>query len=664
MTLRRSIALLASLATLVVACSDSAVYDDGPPPGAGGYDPSGPASTGSNGYGANYGGTTTGAGGGEPPPPMCDDAQKRCATELTLAASGQSSVELRGGFKPDGWTNGIPMTLEGSVWKASFTVPWATDFEYKFFVDGTTWITDPANPNQVDDGFGGKNSVFAGITCTEFTCETPILGYDWRDAVLYFAFVDRFQNGTTANDGSPIPNVPTEKNYQGGDFLGVTQKIEEGYFNELGVNTIWLSVPLDNADIAGLGRDGTNYSAYHGYWPKNLEETESRQGSLAELQALVEAAHTKGLKVIVDYAMNHVHSSSPVYTQHPDWFWPNQNGGGNCVCGQGCGWDGAEGKRCWFEDYLPDFNFTVAAARDFSVSNAIDWIEKTGIDGFRLDAVKHIEDAWITDLRARVTAEIEPVSGQHFYMVGETFTGDKGTIAYYVKPTMLDGQFDFPMRAELVRTVLMRQGSMSDLAGFLDANDGYYGAGIMSTFVGNHDVPRSIHFAEDAPKWADPWADGKGTKPAQPTSQSAYERFATSLAIIFTLPGVPLVYYGDEIGLAGGGDPDNRRFMQWSGYNAGQTFLRERMKTLAAIRADHPALRRGTRTTLSSTNDTLAYRLQDGSDVVVTLVNRSDSTQSVQGVPGGSFVDELDGSTHQGPSVSVPARSVRVLVPN
>ena len=79
----------------------------------------------------------------------------------------------------------------------------------------------------------------------------------------------------------------------------------------------------------------------------------------------------------------------------------------DCVCGGGCGWDGAEGRRCWFRDYLPDFNFNEEAARNFSVDNAIQWILDTGVDGYRLDAVKHIEDSWILDLRARVTEEIE-----------------------------------------------------------------------------------------------------------------------------------------------------------------------------------------------------------------------------------------------------------------
>ncbi|MBL8739806.1 MAG: hypothetical protein JNK04_01895, partial [Myxococcales bacterium] len=420
-------------AALASACANAPSYEDGPPD-FGGYDPGGEPSTGS-GYGLGYPDGGGGAGGGGAP--SCDDELKRCAHVFSYPFNGETSVELRGDFKPDGWMNGVPLAHQGSEWTASVDVPWDVDVQYKLVVDGTTWVTDPANPSTVPDGIGGQNSLLAGLTCEDFTCAPPLLGYDWRDAVLYFVLVDRFKNGNPSNDGPAIPGVQNPAGYQGGDFAGVTEVIESGYFEDLGVNTLWLSVPFDNADVAGVGDDGMSYSAYHGYWPKDLGATESRQGTLAELQLLVETAHTHGLKVIVDYAMNHVHQSSPVYQEHPDWFWPLDFAGKHCVCGDDCGWDGSDGKRCWFRDYLPDFDFTNAAARTFSVDNAIGWIESTGIDGFRLDAVKHIEDSWLLDLRARVKAEIEPTTQQHFYMVGETFTGDKATIQYYVNPSTM-----------------------------------------------------------------------------------------------------------------------------------------------------------------------------------------------------------------------------------
>ncbi len=649
-----------------LACSDVTNYLSEIPPGTGAFNPGGGGPPG-YGYGATYG---TGGSGGEPGPPQCDDELKRCATIFTLAKGSEQTAEVRGDWAPDGWDLGMPMTLEGDTWTAEVDVPWDVAVQYKFVLDGSTWIIDPDNPTQVDDGEGGFNSLLAGQTCEEWTCVPPLLGdFDWRDAVLYFVFVDRFLDGNQSNNGSPVSGVETPANFQGGDWAGVIDKIEEGYFTDLGVNTLWLSVPAANTNASGLGTDGHMYSAYHGYWPTDLNATQPRFGSMQELIDLVDAAHQRDLKVIIDYAMNHVHVDSPVYSQHQDWFWPLDNNGQYCVCGQGCSWDGAEGRRCWFTDYLPDFNFTVQAARDYSVNNAIQWALDTGVDGFRLDAVKHIEDAWLTDLRAKVKTDIEAVTEQHFYMVGETFTGNKSTIAYYVDPsTMLDGQFDFPMRNALVSTLLIRAASMQDLDNFLSDNDGYYGAGIMSTFVGNHDVPRSIHFAQDSPVWSDPWADGKNlawnNKPSLPGQLSAFERVANAFAVLFTLPGVPLIYYGDEVGLPGAGDPDNRRFMQWSGYTAGQTFLRDRIATLASIRADHPALRRGSRTTLSVTNDTLAYRMNEAADEVVVVINRGDGSANVSGVPSGSYTDEIDGSAHNGPDISVPARSARVLVAN
>jgi glycosidase len=632
------------------------------------------ASTGqgaSSGQGASPGcatGGAAGAGGTGGGPPQCDDSLKRCQHEFDYPAGSETSVELRGDFASDGWVNGVPLTKQGSTWSVSVEVPYAVDVQYKFLIDGTTWVDDPQNPSTIPDGLGGENSLLSGVSCSDYTCVPPVTGsFDWRDAVLYFVFVDRFVNGDPTNDGPAISGVEPAAAYKGGDWAGVRQKIADGYFTDLGVNVLWLSVPMDNPNQAGAGSDGHQYSAYHGYWPSNLDQPEEHMGTMAELSGLVSDAHAAGIRVILDYAMNHVHVSSPVYQQHADWFWPLDNNGTKCVCGEGCAWDGSDAKRCWFRDYLPDFNFQNTDARNFSVSNAIQWVKDTGVDGFRLDAVKHIEDAWVTDLRSRVKSEIEAQSGEHFYMVGETFTGDRDAIKYYVNPsTMLDGQFDFPLRAQVVSSLLIRNEPLTDLDGFLASNDGFYGSGVMSTFVGNHDVPRSIHFAEDNPLWSDPWADGKErawtNQPGLPSAASAFERLGNAYTLIFTLKGIPLLYYGDEIGMPGGGDPDNRRMMQWSGLSAGQSVLLAHVEKLGAIRNAHPALRKGTRTTLSVTADTLAYRVQYNADTVYVALNRSDSSQSVGSLPSGNLEDQLTGTTLSGPTLSLPARSSLVLL--
>src|SRR6185312_6085505 len=95
--------------------------------------------------------------------------------------------------------------------------------------------------------------------------------------------------------------------YQGGDWKGVQQKLEAGYFTDLGINTLWLTVPVKNSTVGGGGADGRIYSAYHGYWPTDLEQVESCFGTKAELISLVDAAHARGMQVLYDFAMVHVH---------------------------------------------------------------------------------------------------------------------------------------------------------------------------------------------------------------------------------------------------------------------------------------------------------------------------------------------------------------------
>jgi len=662
---RRHTFLLAPLFACAVVTACAVGGDDSlsnpparqvPDPTAGSGGSFNPGTGGFLGSGASYGSgssstTPVGMGGAdagpdvveEPKPPECGDDLKRCDRDFSYPDGGETSVFVRGDFAPDGWTNGVPMSKVGGTWKATVAVPYGKPVAFKFFVNGTDWKSDPDPAAKlVDDGFGGKNSIIDPIKCDFWSCdEPPPTGtFDWRDAVMYFAFIDRFVDGDPSNN-APVAGVDPAINYQGGDFKGLLKKIDEGYFTDLGVNALWITVPLDNTTDKGLGSDGRQYSAYHGYWPSNTDKVEEHFGTLDDLKAVVDAAHKQKIKVLLDYAMNHVHVSSPVYQQHKDWFWPNQNNGGNCVCGEGCNWD-ADAERCWFRDYLPDFNFGIKEARDFSVNNAIQWINDTGIDGFRLDAIKHINDQWVKDLRARVKAEIEPKTGEHFYMVGETFTGDKPTIKKYVDPAaMLDGQFDFPLRMEMADKLLMRRGSMKDLENTLAGNEGYYGQGaLMSTFIGNHDIPRAIHLAQDVPLWGDQWTDGKDkawdNKPGVPAGTSAFERLGAAFTLLLTTRGVPLIYYGDEVGMAGAGDPDNRRMMQWDGYTDGQLALQAHLKKLTKIRSEHPALRRGTRTSVSVTDDVLAFKMSTSGDTVYVVINRSDGDRPVTGLPAGT----------------------------
>jgi glycosidase len=231
---------------------------------------------------------------------------------------------------------------------------------------------------------------------------------------------------------------------------------------------------------------------------------------------------------------------------------------------------------------------------------------------------------------------------------------------------MLDGQFDFPLRGQVLETILRRGGQMSDLAGFLGANDGYYGQGaVMSTFLGNHDVPRAIELALDTPMFG-AWDGGKNLawsgQPQLPTSKNPFERLAVAYTLLFTSPGIPMLYYGDEFGMPGAGDPDNRRFMQWSDYSANQTWLRDRLAALAKIRREHASTRRGTRQTLGVAFDVLVYKMTSAGDAVFVALNRGDSPQPATNLPAGSYVDLVTGEPVSAPLTLEP-RSALVLAP-
>jgi glycosidase len=250
-------------------------------------------------------------------------------------------------------------------------------------------------------------------------------------------------------------------------------------------------------------------------------------------------------------------------------------------------------------------------------------------------------------------------------MVGETFDGNRDLIKSYVNPeTMLDGQFDFPLRGQLLSTILRRDGAMSDLTNFLASNDGYYGAGaIMSTFLGNHDVPRAVELALDSPLFG-AWDNGANLawsgQPPQPTDVNPYQRLAVGYAILFTMPGVPMLYYGDEYGQAGAGDPDNRRFMSWSGQNANQVALHDRIKGLIKMRAAHPATRHGTRQLLGVAQDVAVFTMSAPGDTVYVALNRGDSPQPALNLPDGDYLDLVTGAEVLTP-VSLPPRTALVL---
>jgi len=622
-----------------------------------------------------------------------------------LEAPSAGSVWVTGTFVagPGGAWPGTPaagaleLVNDGSGrWSVTTRIEPVGRHLYKFIVDGAaTWIPDPANPITEPDGVGGFNSVLdvCSATCGELGA------FDWRDTVMYFAMTDRFRD----SDGMAMPvsgatdgdaRTGASGQYEGGDLNGVTERLD--YLADLGVSALWLSAPYEGRNTGGAaidpGSDPRVYSAYHGYWPSPanvnyadplmpspMPRVETRIGDELDLHALIDTAHATeganghGMRVLFDYVMKHVDEESGLYGAHPDWFLSPRSSSGR-TCANGNVWDDSFwGTRCSFTEYLPSFDFYRREPLEWSVNDAVWWTLEYEVDGLRLDAIKHVPLDWLTTLRTRIEERVPSPEGGRFYMVGETFTyDDYGLLARFVDPdTMLDGQFDFPFKARVCEALFTPGGRLDTFAGWMAENDSRYGPGaLMSTWIGNHDIPRAIHFASrQITNCREGSFAGNGWDPAsfrQPTDAAPYERLALAFAIMMTNPGVPLIYYGDEVGLAGGGDPDNRRMMPWEDQGATllppQIALRDAVRTLSRIRGENPVIGRGRRVSVSATQDTWVYRMTGctGAGDVVVAINRADGPNSVT-IPDGSYDDLVSGGTASGGSTSLPARSFRVL---
>ena len=481
--------------------------------------------------------------------------------------------------------------------------------------------------------------------------------FEWADATMYFAFTDRFRNSDSGNEPfGPVGGVETEANYQGGDFLGIIETMEDDYFEDLGVNLLWMTPNYENPDAGYIGTDGHQYSGFHGYWPILPTSPESRFGDAdasAEdrLHELIDEAHSRGIRVLFDLVLNHVHEDHVYLDQNPTWF-----EGGGCVCGTGgCGWDD-HAIDCWFTAYLPDLDYRNHAIVEQIVDDVMTMAQEYDVDAFRVDAAKHMDHVIMRTLSMRLRDEVEIVGGAPFYLVGETyvFTDGHSTIMDYVNPWELDGQFDFPL-LWTARDTFAGWAGFDGLEGQVVNGENAYGNNLMSPFIGNHDILRyaTLISGTDQGNWGaspDLMAGGGGSV----DQWDIINKMSMGFAFVLTQYGVPLIYYGDEIGLAGGGDPDNRRFMSFDGdLSANQETLLGRVQTLGQLRQDSVALRRGDRELLWVDADLYVYaRDAGGGEVAIVAMNKGSGSRteeiaipSSMGIDGYTLTDGVGGGT-------------------
>lgn len=456
--------------------------------------------------------------------------------------------------------------------------------------------------------------------------------WDPRDAIVYQVVLDRFRG-----DSGPLATPPRPSDRAGGTLAGLRRAVEAGEIEALGANTLWLSPLYKNPEGEFAGVDGRMYTSYHGYWPTASRELDPRFTTEAELERFMQAAHERGIRVLFDVVPNHVHEQHAWVTEHPDWFKQD------CLCGQGkCDW-GTHIKTCWFTPYLPDLDWTNIDAARAATAEVMWWFDRWGADGLRIDAVPMMPRAGTRRIAHAVRSRYEH-PGNVPYILGENFTGPGGyqNLRYDLGPFGLDGSFNFPLMWTLRAALATESAPMGDIdASFRAGELAWDGAGaVMGMMIDNHDVSRFASVSAGS-------ADGDSwTAAPQPLDPVVYAKQRVALATVLTLPGAPVVYYGDEVGLAGRNDPDSRRVMPAdAALLPAQLETRDVVGKVGRARACSDALRRGALRTIVADAERFVFAREIEGDVagaaIVALARRPSRTAEVT-LPAGAPTELVD----------------------
>jgi len=501
--------------------------------------------------------------------------------------------------------------------------------------------------------------------------------------VIYLIMPDRFADGDPTNDepaeypGSHDRSKP--RAYHGGDLRGIKEHLP--YLKDLGITTLWLTPIVKNGTAAD----------YHGYGAVDLYAVDPHLGSLQDYQELVEAAHKLHLKVLFDVVPNHVGPLHPWVKDRPtaDWFHGTVEHHLSTFSPVKSDFYGLSDKKetpndlfevlvdphtppqmrknltdGWFFGILPDMNTENPLVQQYLIQNSIWWAETSGLDGYRVDTFPYVPRAfwaqWHQELR-RLYPRLSTI--------GEVFHPDPTVTSFFAGgrkgwdgiDTQLTTVFDYPYYFAL-RDVLLNGAPTGRIANVLRQDALYPHPDFLVPFFGNHDAPR--------------FAGALGATP---------EKDKLALALTLTVRGIPELYYGDELGMSGGGDPDNRRDFPggWpedahnaftrKGRTSEQQALFEYTQTLLRLRREHEALRGGKLWHLASDDSSYVFlRESDEEKLVIAFHNGSSPKTlniSLTGTPAraGAAISPLFGEAQadlagQQLKLVLPPKSFSILV--
>jgi cyclomaltodextrinase len=451
---------------------------------------------------------------------------------------------------------------------------------------------------------------------------------DKEAQIMYFTLVDRFNNGNRAND-QPVKDdrVLPQANYQGGDIAGITQKIKDGYFQSLNINAIWLSPITQNPEGAFQEYPEPRrwYTGYHGYWPVSSSQVDDRFGTSEELRELVRVAHQNGINILLDFVCNHVHEQHPIFQQHPEWATQLDLSDGRRNLRL---WD-EQRLTTWFDTFLPTLDLSDPEAIEVQSDSAMFWLQEYGLDGYRHDATKHVPVAFWRGLTRKLKEDVMGPQGRSIYQIGETY-GSRELIASYISAGLLDSQFDFNLYFD-ARGIIAQSGTdFNRLANSLQETFNYFGYhSSMGYISGNHDIPRFISLAGGALKFDENDREAGFKRDIGVGDPIGYKRLQMMHAFNMSIPGVPVIFYGDEIGIPGAGDPDNRRMMRFSGWSDNEANTKKVVAQLTQLRKDRLSLTYGETEVLLAEKDILVLARSYFNEVTIIVFNKSEQPQSV-----------------------------------
>ena len=488
--------------------------------------------------------------------------------------------------------------------------------------------------------FGVSNDILIPLEKGNvLTDSKQITREDKQAQIMYFALIDRFKDGDKTNN-HPLnrPDVNHKVDYWGGDLAGIQQTIDDGYFKKLGVNTLWISPVNQNpTDPWGFYKPmNTKFSGYHGYWPISSSKVDFRFGTNQELKNLVADAHQRNMNILLDYVAHHVHIEHLFYKLHPEYTTSLYLPDGTMNTEK---WDEYR-LTTWFDTFLPTLDLSNPKVVDMMTDSAMFWLKEFRLDGFRHDATKHITELFWRELTLKIK---NANNGKSLYQIGETY-GSPELISSYLTTGMLEGQFDFNVY-DLANTTFAGVGgsNLQQVQTILKSSLYTYGShNLMGNISGNHDKPRFMALASGDLKFGEDSKAAGWQRNIGITDSTAYDKLFLMHTFNMTIPGIPVIFYGDEIGLTGANDPDCRRMMKFDNLNNRERKLLKNVSILTHLRLENPVLIYGDFINLQTTKNNWVYARKYFDKNAIIFINNSAKLASFEvEIPEILNVDEL-----------------------